>query len=154
MNITIIGQAIAFAMFVYFCMKYVWPPILQAIEERQKNIADGLMAAERANKNLELAQDRASEQLKEAKHTAADIIEQANKRRDQIIEEATEDAQSERKKIIQQGYAEVESERSRVRNELRKQVAILAVAGAEKILERSVDQEANKDILNNITAKL
>jgi F-type H+-transporting ATPase subunit b len=154
MNATLLGQAISFAMFVWFCMKYVWPPIIQAIEERQKKIADGLSAAERAEKNLNLAQANASEQLKEAKRTASEIIEQANKRKSQIVEQAKEEALAERQKIITQAEAQIESERSRARDELRKQVATLAIAGAEKILERTLDKEAQKDILENITAKL
>ena len=154
MNATLLGQAIAFALFVWFCMKYVWPPIMEAIEERQKKIADGLSAAERAAKDLDLAQANASDQLKEAKRAATEIIEQANKRKGQILDEAREEALTERQKILTQGEAELESERKRARDELRKQVATLAVIGAEKILERSINLEAQKDILDNITAKL
>ncbi|MGR6841000.1 F0F1 ATP synthase subunit B [Aliivibrio wodanis] len=154
MNATLLGQAIAFAMFVWFCMKYVWPPIMEAIEARQKLIADGLSAAERAAKDLNLAQANASDQLKEAKRAATEIIEQANKRKGQILDEAREEALTERQKILTQGEAELESERKRASDELRKQVATLAVIGAEKILERSIDVEAQKDILDNITAKL
>lgn len=153
-NATLFGQAISFAMFVIFCMKFVWPPIMQAIEERQKKIADGLAAAERAAKNLDLAQANASDQLKEAKRAATDIIEQANKRKSQIIDEARNEAQVERDNILSQGLAELEAERVRTRDELRKQVAELAVIGAEKILERAIDAKAHKDILDNITAKL
>ncbi|TOL12818.1 F0F1 ATP synthase subunit B [Vibrio parahaemolyticus] len=153
-NATLLGQAISFALFVWFCMKYVWPSLMQAIEERQKKIADGLQAAERAAKDLDLAQANASDQLKEAKRTATEIIEQANKRKSQIIDEAREEAQAERQKILAQAEAELEAERNRARDELRKQVATLAVAGAEKILERTIDKDAQKDILDNITAKL
>lgn len=119
-----------------------------------EKIADGLQAAERAAKDLDLAQANASDQLKEAKRTATEIIEQANKRKAQILDEAREDAQTERQKILSQAEAELEAERNRARDELRKQVATLAVAGAEKIIERSIDKEAHKDILDNITAKL
>ncbi len=154
MNATLLGQAISFALFVWFCMKYVWPPIMDAIEERQKKIADGLVAAERAEKSLDLAQANASESLKEAKRTATEIIEQANKRSSQIVDEAREEAQAERQKILAQAEAEIEAERNRARDDLRKQVATLALAGAEKILERSIDKEAHKDLLDNITAKL
>jgi F-type H+-transporting ATPase subunit b len=127
---------------------------MQAIEERQKKIADGLNAAERAAKDLDLAQANASDQLKEAKRTATEIIEQANKRKAQILDEAREEAQTERQNILAQAEAELEAERNRARDDLRKQVATLAVAGAEKILERSIDKDAHKDILDNITAKL
>lgn len=153
-NATLFGQAIAFAMFVVFCMKYVWPPIMQAIEDRQKIIADGLAAAERAAKDLNLAQANASEQMKEAKRTATEIIEQANKRRAQIIDLAREEAKVERQNILHQGEAELDAERNRARDELRKQVATLAVIGAEKILARSIDKSAHKDILDKITAEL
>ncbi|MDD1795586.1 F0F1 ATP synthase subunit B [Enterovibrio makurazakiensis] len=153
-NATLFGQAIAFFMFVVFCMKYVWPPIMQAIEERQKKIADGLAAAERAAKDLNLAQANASDQLKEAKRSATEIIEQANKRKAQIIDQAREEATAERANILNQGQAELEAERNRARDELRKQVATLAVIGAEKILERSIDESAHRDILDKITAEL
>ncbi|MFD2179086.1 F0F1 ATP synthase subunit B [Veronia pacifica] len=153
-NATLIGQAIAFFMFVVFCMKYVWPPLMQAIEERQKKIADGLAAADRAAKDLDLAQANASDQLAEAKRAATEIIEQANKRKAQIIDEAREEANAERDNILTQGKAEIDAERNRARDELRKQVATLAVIGAEKILERSIDESAHKDILEKITAEL
>lgn len=153
-NATLLGQAIAFALFVWFCMKYVWPPLMKAIEDRQKVIADGLSAAERADKDLALAKANASDRLKEAKRSATDIIEQANKRKALIIEEAREEAEEERKKLLVQAQAEIDAELVRARHELRTQVAALAVAGAEKILERSIDKDAHKDILDNITAKL
>lgn len=153
-NATLLGQAIAFVMFVWFCMKYVWPPLMQAIEERQKAITDGLTAAERAAKDLDLAQANASEKMKEAKRAATEVIDQANKRKAQIIDEAREEAQAERQKILAQAEAEIEAERNRAKDDLRKQVATLALAGAEKILERSIDKDAHKDILDNITAKL
>lgn len=153
-NATLIGQAIAFTMFVWFCMKYVWPPLLNAIEARQKLIADGLTQAERAGKNLELAQAKATDKLKEAKAQAAEIIDQANKRRIQIVEEAKNEGEVERSKIIVQGESEVEAERNRAREELRQQVATLAIAGAEKIMKRSIDKEANSDIIDKLVAEL
>lgn len=153
-NATLLGQAIAFVIFVWFCMKYVWPPLMSAIEERQKKIADGLSAAERADKDLDLAKANAAERLKEAKRTASEVVEQANKRKLQIIEEAREEALVEREKLVSQAQAEIDSMRVKARDDLRKQVAALAVAGAEKILERSIDKDAHKDILENITAKL
>ncbi|KJG12790.1 ATP F0F1 synthase subunit B [Photobacterium iliopiscarium] len=154
MNATLLGQAIAFFFFVVFCMKYVWPPIMEAIEERQKKIADGLAAADRAAKDLNLAQANASDQLKEAKRAASELIEQANKRKAQIVDDAKIEAQVEREKILAQGLAEIEAERNRARDELRKQVATLAVIGAEKIIGRSIDMEAQTDILNKLTAEL
>nr|WP_255705570.1 MULTISPECIES: F0F1 ATP synthase subunit B [unclassified Xenorhabdus] len=141
-------------MFVLFCMKYVWPPIMAAIEKRQKEIADGLASAERAKKNLDLAQANATDQLKKAKADAHAIIEQANKQRAQMIDDARAEAELERSKIVAQAHAEVEAESKRVREELRKQVALLAIAGAEKIIERSVDEAANSDIVDKLVAEL
>ena len=154
LNATILGQAIAFVLFVLFCMKYVWPPIMAAIEKRQKEIADGLSSAERAKKDLDLAQANATDQMKKAKAEASALIDQANKQRAQIIDEAKAEAEVERSKIIAQAQAEIDAERKRAREELRKQVAILAVAGAEKIIERSVDEAANRDIVDKLVAEL
>ncbi|MEO9943705.1 MAG: F0F1 ATP synthase subunit B [Paraglaciecola sp.] len=153
-NATLIGELIAFLVFVVFCMKYVWPPIIGAIEERQKKIADGLAASEEGEKALELAQADADVQLKEAKAQAAEIIDQAKKRGTQIVDEETQRGHSEREKIIAQGYSEVEAERNRTKEELRKQVAALAITGAEKILEREIDAAAQSDIVAKLVAEL
>lgn len=154
LNATILGQAIAFVLFVLFCMKYVWPPLMAAIERRQKEIADGLASAERAKKNLDIAQAEATDHLKQAKVEAQAIIEQANKRKAQVVDEAKAEAEAERNKILAQAQAEIDAERKRAREELRKQVAMLALAGAEKIIERSVDEAANSDIVDKIVAEL
>ncbi|QIZ78229.1 F0F1 ATP synthase subunit B [Ferrimonas lipolytica] len=154
MNATLIGQSIAFIIFVWFCMKYVWPPLLGAIEERQKAIADGLASAERAGNDLKLAQQAATEKLTEAKLQAAEIIEQANKRSSLMIEEAKNEAVLVRDKIIAQGEVEIEAERNRAKEQLRSQVAVLAVAGAEKIIERTIDAEAHADIIDKLAAEL
>ncbi len=135
-------------------MKYVWPPLMAAIEDRQKTIADGLAASDRAEKELELAQGKATAQLKEAKSQAAEIIEAAKKREAQMIEEAADKANAEKDKILAAGHAEIESERNRAKEELRAQVAALAVVGAEKILERSIDVAAHSDILDKLVAEL
>ena len=153
-NMTILGQTLAFILFVLFCMKFVWPPLMAAIEKRQKEIADGLSSADRAKKDLDLAQNKAMEQIKEAKQQAAEIIEQANKRRAQIIDEANQDAMGERENILTQARAEIEAERNRAKEELRKHVALLAVAGAEKILERQIDKAANSDLVDKLIAEL
>ena len=154
LNATILGQAIAFVLFVLFCMKYVWPPIMAAIEKRQKEISEGLSSAERAKKELDLAQADATDQLKKAKAEAQVIIDQANKRKAQIVDEAKTEAEQERNKIVAQARAEIDAERQRAREELRKQVGILAIAGAEKIIERSVDEAANSDIVDKLVAEL
>ena len=153
-NATILGQSLAFVLFVWFCMKFVWPPLMAAIEKRQKEIADGLSSADRAKKDLDLAQNKAMEQIKEAKQQAAEIIEQANKRRAQIIDEANQDAMGERDNILTQARAEIEAERNRAKEELRKHVALLAVAGAEKILERQIDKAANSELVDKLVAEL
>lgn len=153
-NATILGQAIAFVIFVWFCMKYVWPPLMSAIEARQKQIADGLADADRAKKDLELAKSEVKDKLKEAKVQASELIDQASKRGSQIVEEAKQDAVAERDKILAQARAEIESERNRAREELRKQVAVLAVVGAEKILQRSIDSSAHHDILDKLAQEL
>ena len=153
-NATLIGQAIAFAVFVWFCMKFVWPPLLGAIEERQKIIADGLEASDQAEKDLAVAQAQAAEQLKEAKAQAADIIEQAKKRANVLVDEETQRGHSEREKIIAQGYAEIDAERNRAKEDLRKQVSALAIAGAEKRLAREIDKDAQADIVAKLVDEL
>ncbi|KGM25893.1 ATP F0F1 synthase subunit B [Photorhabdus luminescens] len=153
-NATILGQAIAFVLFVMFCMKFVWPPIMAAIEKRQKEIADGLSSAERAKKDLDLAQANATDQMKKAKAEAQVIIEQANKQKAQILDDAKAEAEQERNRIVTQAQAEIDAECKRAREELRKQVAMLAIAGAEKIIERSVDEAANSDIVDKLVAEL
>lgn len=153
-NATLIGELIAFLVFVVFCMKYVWPPIIGAIEARQQKIADGLAASDRAEQDLRLAQEKAKQQLVEAKAQASALIDQAKKREAQIIDEAATKAQAEREKILAQAKAEVEAERIRAKEELRKQVAALAVAGAERILQRSIDEAAHSDILEKLVTEL
>ncbi len=153
-NLTIIGQAIAFALFVMFCMKYVWPPITDALAERKKKIAEGLDAAERAQRDLQLAQEKAVENLREGKEQAAAIIEQANKRANQLVDEAKEQAHLEAERIKTAAQAEIEQEVNRAKESLRSQVAVLAVLGAEKILEASVDQAAHAKLVDKLAAEL
>lgn len=153
-NLTLIGQSISFLFFVAFCMKFVWPALANAMAERQKQIADGLEAADRAQRDLELAQEKAGNQMTEAKAEAAGIIDQANKRANQIIEEAKTQASEEAARIKQAADAEVEQEIQRAREQLRGQVATLAVAGAEKILESSVDVNAHQAMLDKLAAQL
>ena len=153
-NLTIIGQAIAFALFVMFCMKYVWPPITDALAERKKKIAEGLDAAERAQRDLQLAQEKAVENLREGKEQAAAIIEQANKRANQLVDEAKEQARLEAERIKAAAQAEIEQEVNRAKESLRSQVAVLAVLGAEKILETSVDQAAHAKLVDKLAAEL
>ena len=154
LNATLLGELIAFAVFVLFCMKFVWPPLMGAIEARQQKIAEGLAASDRAERDLALTQDKVKEQLRDAKSQAADIIEQAKKREAKMLDEAVFKASQEREKILAQAQAEIEAERIRAREELRKQVAALAVAGAERILQRSIDAAAHSDILEKLVAEL
>lgn len=154
LNATLLGELIAFAVFVLFCMKFVWPPLIGAIEARQQKIADGLAASDRAEQDLRLVQEKVKQQLAEAKAQASALIDQAKKREQQIIDEASVKAQSEREKILAQAKAEIDAERIKAREELSKQVAVLAVAGAERILQRSIDEAAHSDILEKLVAEL
>ena len=126
-NLTLIGQTLTFFIFVWFCAKFVWPALINIMEEREKKIADGLQAAERADKDLELAQKRATEQLREAKDQAATIIEQANKRATQIVDEAKDQAKVEADRLITAAKAEIEQESNRAKEELRGKVATLCL---------------------------
>lgn len=153
-NLTMIGQMISFAVFIYLTMRYVWPPIVAAMDERQKTIAEGLSAADRAERDLELAQEKAKQNLREAKEQAAEIIDQAKKRSDQMIDEAKGQARVEGERIIAAAKAEVEQEVNRAKEQLRSQVAQLSIIGAEKILEAQVDQNAHSDMLNKLAAEL
>jgi len=153
-NATLIGQIITFAIFVLFCMKFVWPHLLNAMQEREKKIADGLDAANRAARDLELAQEKAVAQIRESKEKAAEIIELANKRANQIVDEAKEAARSEGDRLVAAAQAEVEQEVNRAKEVLRKQVSELAVAGAAKILGKSVDASAQNELLNKLADEL
>lgn len=153
-NATLIGQAIAFAIFVIFCMKFVWPPVIAALHERQKKIADGLDAANRAARDLELAHEKAGQQLREAKAQAAEIIEQAKKNANQIVDEAREQARAEGDRMVAQAKAQIEQEINSVKDALRAQVGALAVSGAEKILGSSIDANAQKQLVDQLAAEI
>lgn len=154
LNATLIGQLIAFALFVWFCMKFVWPPLIKAIETRQANIVDALASAEKAKQEQADTKVLVEQELAKAREEAQHIIDLATKRRNEILESVQAEAEAEKAKIIEQGYAEVENERRRVQEELRQKVAALAVAGAEKIVGRSVDAAANNDIIDKLVAEL
>jgi len=153
-NATLIGQSVAFFIFVLFCMKFVWPPVITAMRERQKKIADGLDAANRANRDLELAQEKVAEQLHDAKAQAAEIIEQAKKRANQIVDEARDQARVEGERIKAQAQAEIEQELNSAKDALRTQVGLLAVTGAEKILGSSIDQNAHAGLVEKLAAEI
>jgi F-type H+-transporting ATPase subunit b len=153
-NMTLIGQSITFAIFVWFCMKFVWPPIVSALEARKKQIADGLAAADRGKHELELAAKRASETLHDAKLKAVDIVAQAEKRAVHIVEESKGAAKEEGDRMIALAKAEIEQESHRAREALRGEVAALVVAGAARVLRREVDAKAHADLLEVIKNEL
>jgi F-type H+-transporting ATPase subunit b len=153
-NATIIGQTIAMIVFVWFCMKFVWPLIIEVIEERQTQIADGLAAADKGARSLELAEVEKQKMLDEARGQAREIIDQANNRGSGIVEEARTEAGSEKDRILASAQADVEQETNRAREELRGQVGSLAIAGAEKIISREIDAAVHKDLLDKLAAEI
>ena len=153
-NLTLIGQSITFIFFVWFCMKFVWPPLVAALDERKTKIADGLAAAEKGKHDGELAQQKVLDTLKEAKEKAQDIINQAEKRASEIVEESKDNARAEGERIIAAANAELEQEVNRAREQLRGQVVSLAVSGASKVLKREIDEKANEDLLKDLVAQL
>jgi len=153
-NLTLLGQSIMFFMFVWFCMKFVWPPITEALSQRKQQIADGLAAGERGKLDLELAAKRSTEILHEAKQKASDIVAQAEKRGVMIVEEAKNSAKTEGDRLLAGAKAEIEQEVFRAKESLRSQVADLAVAGAEKILRREVDAKAHAELLATLKSEL
>lgn len=153
-NLTIIGQMIAFAIFVLFCMKFVWPPLIGAINERQRKIEEGLTAAEQARSDLVSAEAKVQEQFSAAKNEAATIIERANKTANQMIEDAKIQARLESERILTNAHTAVEQEIVKAREALRSEVAALAVLGAEKILEDKIDEQKHASMLGQLAAKL
>ncbi len=153
-NATLLAQTIMFAMFVWFCMKFVWPPIVGALEQRKKQIADGLADAERAKHDLEMAAKRSAEILREAKEKAGEIVSGGEKRASEIIEAAKEQAKVEGDRIIAGAKAEIEQEVFRAREQLRTQVSAIALAGAGKILGREIDAKAHNDLLDKLVAEI
>jgi len=151
---TLLGQTIAMIVFVWFCMKFIWPPIMSAIEERQTQIADGLAAAERGQQSLDKANVDADEIVDEARKQATTILDQAHARANEIVAEGKADGTKERERQVAAASAEVEQETNRAREELRGQVSAIAVASAEKILQREIDSKAHADILGKLAAEL
>ncbi len=153
-NATLIGETIAFFMFVWFCMKFVWPPIMNALEERKTKIAEGLSAAERGHKEHELAEKRAKEVIHEAREEAKGIVTLANTRGSDAVEEAKDKAVVEANKVKELALAEIEQEVNSVREELRKQVGALAIQAAEQILKKEIDASKHKDIISSVSKQL
>jgi len=154
LNLTLVAQAITFAAFIWFTVKFVWPHMLRAIETRQKTIADGLAAAEQGRRSLETSTRQAEDEMKKARERAADILSQAEKRAAQMVETAKNTAREEGNREKAAAKAEIAQEVTRAREQLRERVATLAVAGAEKILRREVDAKAHSDLLDSIKKQL
>jgi F-type H+-transporting ATPase subunit b len=153
-NMTLLGQTIAMIVFVWFCMKFIWPPIMTAIEERQQEIADGLAAAERGQQSLDKAKAEADDIVNDARKQATTILDQAHARANEIVAEGKADGVKERERQLAAATAEVEQETNRAREELRGQVSAIAVASAEKILNREIDAKAHEDILSKLASEL
>jgi F-type H+-transporting ATPase subunit b len=151
---TLIGQSIAMFVFVWFCMKYIWPVIMNAIEQRQTEIANGLAAAEQGKSSLATAKVEVDKIIAAARDQARGIVEQANTRATAIVEQGKADGEAARKAQVDAGRAEIEVELNRAREELRGQVARIAVAGAEKVLGREIDENAHRDLLGKLAAEL
>jgi len=154
LNATLIGQSITFFLFVLFCMKFVWPPITQALEERKKKIADGLAAAEKGQHDLELAKKRAVDVIKEGKDKAGEIVHQAERQASEIVDGAKERAKVEADRILANARSEIEQEANQVREQLRKRMGDLVVVAASKILEKEVDAKAHASLIENVAREL
>ncbi|HEU4774781.1 MAG TPA: F0F1 ATP synthase subunit B [Lysobacter sp.] len=153
-NMTFFGQMISFALLIWFTMKFIWPPMNRAIEERQKKIADGLAAAERSQHDLAQAQQSVDAAMREARAKANEVIEQAHQRANQIIDQAKTDAMVEATRQKALADAEIVAAQNRAREDLRRQVSSLAVSGAEKLLRREIDANAHKALLDELAAQL
>ena len=153
-NSTLLGQIIAFALFVWFCKVFVWPLIMEVIEERETQIADGLAAADKGSRALEEAEQERTVIVDAARGQAREIVDQANGRANSIVDEARVAAEAEKERILAAAAAEVEQEVSRAREELRGQVASIAIAGATKIIAKEIDAAAHKELLDSLAAQI
>jgi F-type H+-transporting ATPase subunit b len=153
-NATFLGQGIAFAILIWFSWKFIWPPLMRAIEERQQKIAEGLAAADYAQRNLAQAEEKVNEELKAARSKANEIIEQAHQRANQIVDAAKVDAIAEGQRQKAVAESEIVASANRAREELRRQVSMLAVSGAEKLLRREIDAASHKALLDELAAQL
>jgi F-type H+-transporting ATPase subunit b len=153
-NATLILQSIAMMIFVWFCMKFIWPPLLKALDERRERIAEGLAASDKAEKELEAAKLTVEQQIREARDKAGEIVDQANQRHSQIVDQAKEDAVSERKRQVSAAEADIAQAANQAREELRASVASLAVLGASKILQKEVDADTHRELLDKLIAEI
>ena len=153
-NATLILQSIAMMIFVWFCMKFLWPPLLKAMDERRERIAEGLAASDRADKELEAAKVTVDQQIREARDKAGEIVDQANQRHSQILDQAKDDAGAERSRQVTAAEADIVQAANQAREELRKSVASLAVLGASQILEKEVDADTHRELLDKLIAEI
>ncbi|MEM7280895.1 MAG: F0F1 ATP synthase subunit B [Pseudomonadota bacterium] len=153
-NLTLIGQTIAMIVFVWFCMKYIWPPLIGAIEERQTKIADGLAASDKAEKAMAQAQHESEDIIRDARSQAQEIIDQAGSRKNEMIEEAKQAAAAEGERMLAAARAEIEQETNSAREQLRREVAGIAVAGASRLLEKEIDANSHAQLLDKLVAEL
>jgi F-type H+-transporting ATPase subunit b len=153
-NATLILQSIAMMIFVWFCMKFVWPPVLKAMDERREKIADGLAASDRAEKELEAAKVKSKEQIRAARDKAGEIVDQANQRHSQILDQAKDDATSERQRQVTAAEADISQAANQAREELRASVASLAVLGASRVLEKEIDADTHRELLDKLIAEI
>jgi F-type H+-transporting ATPase subunit b len=153
-NATLILQSIAMMIFVWFCMKFLWPPLLKAMDERRERIAEGLAASDRAEKELEVAKAEAGVQIREARDKAGEIVDQANQRHTQIVDQAKTDAVAERGRQVTAAEADIVQAANQAREELRASVASLVVLGASQILEKEVDTDTHRDLIDKLIAEI
>lgn len=153
-NITLFAVATAFALFIWFTAHFVWPPLMRAIEDRQKKIADGLAAAEEGKRALVEAERVGESSLKEARERAQSMVSDSERRANQIVDEAKASAKGEADRILASAQEQIQQEITKAKGQLREQVAVLAVSGAEKILKREIDAKVHADMLNQLKAQL
>jgi F-type H+-transporting ATPase subunit b len=154
LNATLFIQSIAMMIFVWFCMKFIWPVLLNAMDERRETIAEGLAASDRAEKELEAAKVTAGEEIRQAREKAGEIVEQANQRHSQILDQAKEDAVSEKNRQVAAAEADIVQATNQAREALRAQVASLAVLGASRLLEKEVDADVHSQLLDELIAEI
>jgi F-type H+-transporting ATPase subunit b len=154
LNATMILNSIAMMIFVWFCMKFIWPPLMKAMDERREKIADGLAASDRAEQELAEAKVQAETQIRDARDKAGEIVEQANHRHSQILEQAKEDALAEKKRQVSAAESEISLAANQAREELRASVASLTLLGASRILEKEVDADTHRELLDKLIAEI
>lgn len=153
-NMTLIGQSIAMMVFIWFCMRYIWPPMVRAMEERRQRIAEGLAASEEADKKLEQAKAEVAQELEHARGQASEIVSQAERRATQVRDEAKQEAVAERERQVAAAEAEIQQSSNQARESLRNEVAELVVAGAEKLVGKEIDEQRHRALLNDLIARL